>query len=443
MPRPSAMAGQVATKDDTIVRKRKTHRKSRLGCGNCKIRGVKCDESKPTCRRCHISGFTCNYSRTIPTLQLCHSNVLRFTLSHSQAPVVDILPTGSIFWEASLQPALQIPVVLPLPGKLGEYTLRSEDYAAIHRFQTRTAASLGTVSTRKAYLDAISGLSKDHPFLFHFFLALALLHDAHLSPTPLPSSHDSSLAFHWYHGTAIFSNSLALPSPSTTLSSSHRDALWICAAILGAASFASIRTQDPSAAWPLASPNPALDLDWLKMGHGKRAVWAIADPTRPESVLHSILGHTPMQHPFDCSFIRPSSLPPLFHSVFNLSEASSPETNPYHGACAILSALWDDQIDDDNVVLFLSFVTQIDPSYRYLVEEKDHRALLVLLYWYSIVVPNDRWWQRRRSAVESKAILMYLERYSSGDEDIMELLQVPKARLTKRDWSITSAGNSQ
>ncbi|KAL6693110.1 hypothetical protein J3F84DRAFT_84997 [Trichoderma pleuroticola] len=430
---------QVATKDDKSVRKRKTHRKSRLGCGNCKIRGVKCDESKPACRRCHVSGFTCNYSRSAPTLQLFHSSVLRFDLSPSQVPAVDtLLPTDSIFWDASLQPALRIPIVLPLQGRLGEYTLRPQDYAALHRFQTRTSASLGTVDTRKWYPKVVSSLAKEHPFLFHFFLALALLHDAHLSQSPLPQSHHASLAFHWYHGSAILSHFLSLPSPETTLSSSHRDALWICASTLGAASFASIRTQDPSAAWPLADPNPAVDLDWLKMGHGKRAVWTITDPNRPDSVFHNLLHQTPMQNPIDPSVITPDSLPPLFYSLFDLSATSSPETNPYHGACAIISALAKDPVNDDTVILFLSFITQIDPSYRGLIEKKDPRALLLLLYWHTMVVPEDRWWLRRRCIVEGKAILMYLERYFADDGDIMELLQVPRAALT--NWIYSNTG---
>ncbi|OPB40855.1 Zn2Cys6 transcriptional regulator [Trichoderma guizhouense] len=436
------MADQVATKDDAIVRKRKTHRKSRLGCGNCKIRGVKCDESKPTCRRCHASGFTCNYSRAAPTLQLSHSSVLRFDLSPSpsqvQVPVDSVFPTDSIFWDVSLQPALRIPIVLPLQGRLGEYALRPQDYAALHRFQTRTSASLGTLSQRKWYPKIVSGLAKEHPFLFHFFLALSLLHDAHLSQSPLPQSHHASLAFHWYHSTAILSHFLSLPSPETTLSSSHRDALWICASTLGAASFASIRTQDPSAAWPLADPNPAVDLDWLKMGHGKRAVWNITDPNRPDSVFNNLLNQTPMQNPIDSSVITPDSLPPPFYKLFKLSATSSPETNPYHGACAIISSLSVNPINDDTVILFLSFITQIDPSYRSLIEEKDPRALLLLLYWHSMVVPEKRWWLRRRCIVEGKAILMYLERYCADDGDIMELLRVPKARLA--NWNYINMG---
>ncbi|KAH0525766.1 hypothetical protein TsFJ059_009185 [Trichoderma semiorbis] len=405
------MADQVATKDDTIVRKRKMHRKSRLGCGNCKIRGVKCDESKPTCRRCHASGFTCSYSRTAPTLQLSHSSVLRFDLSPSQAPVVSVLPTDSIFWDVSLQPALRIPIVLPLQGRLDEDVCINGDS------QSEEMVSQDCIWPRKGTPLPLPLLPRPLPPPRRPPLLL-----------PLPQSHHVSLAFHWYHGTAILSHFLSLPSPETTLSSSHRDALWICASTLGAASFASIRTQDPSAAWPLADPNPAVDLDWLKMGHGKRAVWNITDPNRPDSVFHNLLQQTPMQNPIDSSIITPDSLPPQFYSLFELSATSSPETNPYHGACAIISSLSVNPINDDTVILFLSFITQIDPSYRSLIEEKDPRALLLLLYWHSMVVPEKRWWLRRRCIVEGKAILMYLERYCADDGDIMELLKVPKKR---------------
>lgn len=40
---------------------KRPHRKSRLGCRNCKARKVKCDEAKPTCRNCSLRKDTCNY----------------------------------------------------------------------------------------------------------------------------------------------------------------------------------------------------------------------------------------------------------------------------------------------------------------------------------------------------------------------------------------------
>ncbi|PYH42151.1 Zn(II)2Cys6 transcription factor domain-containing protein, partial [Aspergillus saccharolyticus JOP 1030-1] len=41
---------------------RKTHRKSRLGCRNCKRRRIKCDEIKPHCTNCIRHAIGCDYS---------------------------------------------------------------------------------------------------------------------------------------------------------------------------------------------------------------------------------------------------------------------------------------------------------------------------------------------------------------------------------------------
>lgn len=40
---------------------KRPHRKSRLGCHNCKLRRVKCDEAKPSCRNCTLRKVTCAY----------------------------------------------------------------------------------------------------------------------------------------------------------------------------------------------------------------------------------------------------------------------------------------------------------------------------------------------------------------------------------------------
>ncbi|KAI0503391.1 hypothetical protein F5B22DRAFT_640177 [Xylaria bambusicola] len=40
---------------------RRSHRKSRLGCQECKRRHIKCDEKRPTCAHCTITHRTCKY----------------------------------------------------------------------------------------------------------------------------------------------------------------------------------------------------------------------------------------------------------------------------------------------------------------------------------------------------------------------------------------------
>ncbi|KAL4966188.1 Zn(II)2Cys6 transcription factor domain-containing protein [Aspergillus stella-maris] len=43
------------------IRSRRTHRKSRFGCGNCKKRRVKCDEKKPACNNCLQHSIQCDF----------------------------------------------------------------------------------------------------------------------------------------------------------------------------------------------------------------------------------------------------------------------------------------------------------------------------------------------------------------------------------------------
>ncbi|KAL1978153.1 hypothetical protein VTN31DRAFT_1012 [Thermomyces dupontii] len=58
-------SNQTAQSDSHPVKrqsvKRRSHRKSRLGCGNCKRRRVKCDETQPHCERCRKYGITCDF----------------------------------------------------------------------------------------------------------------------------------------------------------------------------------------------------------------------------------------------------------------------------------------------------------------------------------------------------------------------------------------------
>src|SRR5579859_4710172 len=81
----------------------RAHKKSRQGCGNCKLRSVKvgnsqsflavqgtsteprpqCDESKPQCKRCTAYGALCNYDRKCSDLQLSVERATNITLPQS------------------------------------------------------------------------------------------------------------------------------------------------------------------------------------------------------------------------------------------------------------------------------------------------------------------------------------------------------------------------
>ncbi|KAI1392405.1 uncharacterized protein F4822DRAFT_128590 [Hypoxylon trugodes] len=49
---------------------RRTHRKSRAGCSECKSRHIKCDETRPACRNCSISWRNCSFLLSQPKLPI-------------------------------------------------------------------------------------------------------------------------------------------------------------------------------------------------------------------------------------------------------------------------------------------------------------------------------------------------------------------------------------
>ena len=166
------------------------------------------------------------------------------------------------------------------------------------------------------------------------------------------------------------------------------------------------------------------------MSDGKKAVWEVAETYREDSAFKEMFDSL-RKHPLPDGNARilPGTLPVLFHKVFNVGRDSSPGTNAYHHPCALLAQLLPEEMCDDNFVQFLSFITNMDPVYKALLEMRDGKAMLLLVWWYSKTCAHFSWWMRRRSVVEGRAICVYLEKNFGGDEDIMELLEFPKQVL--------------
>lgn len=165
------------------------------------------------------------------------------------------------------------------------------------------------------------------------------------------------------------------------------------------------------------------------MSDGKRVVWDIADPTRPESIFHPLLAdHAKVVAPDGFAPIPPNALPALFYPLLNLT-SSTPCENPYHVAASLIAQLLPREINDKNMIQFLAFLSQLDPRYRRLLEEKDPRAMLLLVYWHSKLARFEAWWLKQRALVEGKAICIYLERECADDPMIMELVEFPKRIL--------------
>lgn len=100
--------------------KRKYHQKSRNGCSTCKRRRVKCDETRPVCKKCQNMNLTCGYTMDEPksllpsdakgSLNVEESSVKRRKLSQSS---IDSSDSGIELAQQATPAITPIPNVAP------------------------------------------------------------------------------------------------------------------------------------------------------------------------------------------------------------------------------------------------------------------------------------------------------------------------------------------
>ncbi len=235
----------------TGKRQRRAHQKSRCGCGNCKLRRVKCDETYPACKRCKSYGVSCNYESTSESDDLQLSTIGAFIIETGRG--------SSVSLNQSMLNMINTPPSIRSPGTKSAdsfFKLHEEDLRIISRFQSRTVLSVGTKESVHIYQKEWFRLACENQMLMHIVLALTLMHDRFLlgfADTPQGVTE----AYHWYQGTAMFNRKLSGP-----IESFEKDALWGAAALLGVMSFANINATTYEEAWPLKATSDS-DLDWL------------------------------------------------------------------------------------------------------------------------------------------------------------------------------------
>ncbi|PVH99037.1 hypothetical protein DM02DRAFT_656731 [Periconia macrospinosa] len=441
----------VSRFQDGPERKRKPHAKSRKGCGNCKLRRVKCDETKPRCKRCAAYGVSCDYDGSRPSLDLAAQGSFQVDLFHQEsspsaptskpkpnhtptchtdnamipAPIPapekppSVRKTVASMVNASLQAAPPASDSTSNVHQVHYWTFTEEHLDILKRFQERTVSTIGNSQTAPTYRDCISHLTFSHPFLMHMVLSLTLMHDAHLST---PHSEDLGAKYHhaslqhWNTATKLFKHVLSNPIPP-----SYRDAVWATGALLGAASFAYVEASKPEQAWPL-KPSEPTDLDWLKLSEGKKAIWQVADPTRPDSIFHGIaLKMTAIKVSDWVAESDLSFLPHHLKQLFGITPQSTPQNNVYCLPIIMLSRLHGLTPNSDNVVEFLLFMALIPPDFKNMLEIKDPRALLLLLWWFRKLEHGDPWWLIKRAKLEGRAVEMWLETYYGGEAGLTRM----------------------
>lgn len=254
----------------------------------------------------------------------------------------------------------------------------------------------------------------------HIALGFTLMHDRHLISSPPRPPSTAELA-HFTRGTALFNTKL-----SGHLTPSEKDAIWAAATLLGTSTLAGVDALSPEQAWPLREPSEG-DLDWLRMYDGKREIWRIADPTRPDCCLRP-LGQEVEAVCRTMLAAEPGleRLPGELCRLLGLRGRGDLLSNPYRSPACILNSLMAMKSGKTSILAFLSFVTLMQADFRQLVVDKDPCALILLAYWFAGFSQHHAWFVWRRSVLECQAICLYLARHHGDIDHLEAILEHPR-----------------
>ena len=372
-------------------------------------------------------GVSCDYGASSSDLQVSGVSSFQVEIQQPQAPPTP--PDSPQDVDRIIDDMMNAPLHLHVDeGAQGPSVVYIDrpHLDLLRKFHTRSVYTIGTANSVHVYRDVLTRMASQHSFVLHAVLRFTLMHDRYLYD-PIETKPSTAESFHTYHAAALFSKQLADP-----IEEGVKDALWGCAALMGAASFASIEGACPYDAWPLKPPD-ITDLDWLKISDGKKEVWRLVDPLRETSAFKpavEIEQNKKEQGPPRLPLHDPL-LDKLYPFVTKISDVDSPPQSssppdPYRTPASIIEKLLPIECNHSTVMWFLSFLGHMDPRFRELLHQKDPKALLLLAWWYGKMCQYNVWWQSARMLLEGQAICLYLERQHPDKEDIMRLLSYPK-----------------
>lgn len=257
-----------------------------------------------------------------------------------------------------------------------------------------------------------------------------MMHDAHLADraaVACATKSSQGALHHWNTASKLFNEVLSRP-----ISPSHRDAIWATGVFLGAASFWSIGSANPHEVWPLKPEEPD-DLSWLKVGEGKKHLWRLAQPKRPDSIFyHLVKDNNCFTVPAWAAIDPGLQIADRIAEVFNITPLSNEANNVYYRPIFTLSKYLNVKLTPDNAFKSLYVMAVITPEFWALLEAKDMKAVFIMGWWYILLATGDLWWMSRRARVEGQAIRIWLRRQQHGD-GLADLLDAMEKRSSLDD----------
>lgn len=371
---------KTAADSNGLLKPRRSHRKSRNGCGNCKQRHMKCDESRPICLNCKISnrGSQCVYINTGKPPSPSQTASSLDTPSPFNLSSIFSTPAST-----SLSPGGSVSSVsTPFSDTLGRGDLFDLRHFALYDHLLKNRSSIfSTASDNEDIISLTFDYALGAPYLMNQLLALSALH---MSNPPLLQQPYYELA-------------TSLQTRALTLFNEVRQEVSeeTCTPLFLFSSFVGLHVLCDTLQGPRESFGAVLDrfITYMSIHRGVRDVtkqsWNTIKKSRFGPMLQQIEDAFPTRE-------DEAEATAILNKMIE-SNASPPSATKYRNAVstlqrsfslyAVLKHRKERQID-----AAITFCLDVDDDYFNLLKQRQPEALVILAFFAVLLHWNQSMW---------------------------------------------------
>lgn len=401
---------------------RRPHRKSRLGCKNCKAKRTKCDEVHPVCGNCIKYNLRCDFgiptgskspiSSSLPPAKLPPS---KKPVGHPTTPLLDgsSPPESGSLAQASSQcfsddmSLVKTEDWTMKPGSLAARTMNTPqdrllELKLMHHFTTMVSTTLFRLIGNRKFQEAytrdpfsrwVTDLAMSHPGLMDGLLGFSAFNLRQLQGS---DDKELSLASHKYMTAAITAHSQQL---NEGINDQTAEILFAGSALIAFCTISSYEYMSPES-------NSAIPLHWFRPWHGVRLVakesW---DFIHTEEII------TLLQSERMTSW-KEAGLAKNRNHVFDFLLADLDRENTdqesleaYECAIYYLSLVQDNPDRD----YCFKFTAKVPLRFVKMLEENEPRTLTIVGYFFMVLKLSEKvWWLPQSTGRKFKELMKLL-----------------------------------
>ncbi|KAI5924538.1 hypothetical protein F4810DRAFT_128849 [Camillea tinctor] len=163
--------------------RRRSNKKSRYGCTQCKQRHIKCDESRPSCVNCKTCNRECSYLTTLTVRKVTIPTTLPASPTIPATPSLSPHYYGTIHLNNFL-PTAQVPGIDPPSTNANEQVFKLHHLELLNHFKSDMLKDMALgESQAERFVDMAVRQAVQTPYLMDQILAISALHTSIKQPS--------------------------------------------------------------------------------------------------------------------------------------------------------------------------------------------------------------------------------------------------------------------